>query len=102
MRTVIATLEEASPQYVGLLAAKLTAEDRVTALLASRPGGYIVLAQAKGCAKDMGEMAKVLLREFAGKGGGAKDFAQLRLGDPSQTDVLLQRAEQLVRASIIS
>src|SRR5246127_5259039 len=76
LRVIASALEEATPGYLGLLAAKLVAEANVVALLASRASGHIVFAQTKGLSHDMGALLRDMLKQFGGKGGGAKDFAQ--------------------------
>ena len=47
LRVISSALEEATPSYLGLLAAKLVAEANVVALLASRASGHVVFAQTK-------------------------------------------------------
>jgi alanyl-tRNA synthetase len=92
-RVIIATLAEATPSYLSLLAAKLVAGGEVVALLASRSSGSIVFAQTKGSSRDMGALLRETLKEFDGKGGGAKDFAQASLEDPARVESLLAGAE---------
>ena len=91
-RVVSATLDDASPAYLSLLAAKLVADAGVVALLASRLTGHVVFAQTKGYSGDMGALLREMLKEFDGKGGGAKDFAQGGLADPAQVESFLARA----------
>jgi alanyl-tRNA synthetase len=96
-RVIAAALEEASPEYLRLLAATLAAENRVIALLASRSSGHVALAQTKGLsAADMGAILREALKEFQGRGGGAKDFAQGNLTNPSQIDAFLKRSKDLL------
>ena len=84
---------EATPSYLSLLAAKLVASGEVVALLASRSSGSIVFAQTKGSSQDMGALLRETLKEFDGKGGGARDFAQASLADPARVESLLAGAE---------
>jgi alanyl-tRNA synthetase len=76
LRVIAAAIEDASPNYLGLLAAKLVGEANVVALLSSSASGPIVFAQTKGLAHDMGALLREALKQVGGKGGGAKDFAQ--------------------------
>jgi alanyl-tRNA synthetase len=94
-RTIAAAVDDATPSYLTLLAARLVMEAQVTALLFGRPGGHIVFAQTRGFAGDMGGLAKDIFREFGGKGGGTKDFAQGALADAAQIDRALEKARKL-------
>jgi alanyl-tRNA synthetase len=96
-RIVAAAINDASPQYLGLLAAKIVAESNVVALLVSRSTGSAVFAQSKELSWNMGALLRETLKEFGGKGGGAKDFAQGSLPDAAQTDTFLSRAKELLK-----
>jgi alanyl-tRNA synthetase len=76
LRVVAAEFEDATPNYLSILAAKLVAEDAAIALLANRSSGYVVIAQRKNGPKDLGALVKELFKEPGGKGGGGRDFAQ--------------------------
>ncbi len=93
-RVVAAAIDEATPAYLALLAAKITAESNAVALLASRSSGHVVLAQTKGGAADVGKLLRETLKEFAGKGGGARDFAQGSLASASDAEAFLARAKK--------
>jgi alanyl-tRNA synthetase len=94
---IVAAIEDASPEYLRLLAAKIAAEANAVALLASRLTGHLAFAQSKELAKglkgDMGAVLRDTLKQFPGKGGGAKDFAQGSLSNPSQADAALSHAK---------
>jgi alanyl-tRNA synthetase len=76
-RVVIsAVIEEATPAYLALLAAKITGETNALVLLGAAATGHVVLAQTKGGTADMGTLLRQCMKEFGGKGGGARDFAQ--------------------------
>jgi alanyl-tRNA synthetase len=92
VRIVARALEEATPGYLGLIAGKLVGEAGVVALLASRGTGHVVFAQSKGLPYDMGALLRETLKEFGGKGGGTKDFAQGSISDSTKADELLARA----------
>jgi alanyl-tRNA synthetase len=92
-RLVVATPPDATPAYLALLAAKLTTEKNVIALLASRESGHVVAARSADLTRDIGATLRESLKEFQGKGGGAKHFAQGALPDPNQTDAFLASAK---------
>jgi alanyl-tRNA synthetase len=98
VRIIATTLPEATPAYLGLLAAKLTTDKNVVALLLSRETGHVVLAQSKELAPDLGTILREGLKDFAGKGGGAKNFAQGSLPDPGQSDAFISRLSQMLRS----
>jgi alanyl-tRNA synthetase len=94
-RLIATTLDDATATYLGLVAAKLIAESNVMALLASGASGDVVFAQAKnltGPASDMGALLRETIKEFGGKGGGSKEFAQGSLPNASDAAKLIQRA----------
>jgi alanyl-tRNA synthetase len=91
-RIIAHVLEEATPGYLGMIAERLAGEVGVVALLASRGTGHVVFAQSKGFANDMRVVLRETLKEFGGKGGGSKDFAQGSISDPGKADELLARA----------
>jgi alanyl-tRNA synthetase len=95
-RIIAATLDDASAAYLGLVAAKLVAESSVIALLASDADGHVVFAQAKnlpGPPADMGTLLRETIKDFGGKGGGSKEFAQGSLPNVADTRKLIQRAQ---------
>lgn len=95
-RVVVAAIEDAAPGYLALLTARLTAQAGVVALVASRSSGHVAFAQSKGLPGDMGALLRATLKEFGGKGGGPKDFAQGSIADASVVDKLLARARDLL------
>jgi alanyl-tRNA synthetase len=98
LRVIASVLEEATPAYLGLLAAKLVAEANVVALLASRASGHVVFAQTKGSANDMGALLRDTLKQFGGKGGGAKDFAQGSVADATKASDVIAHAKKMLAA----
>jgi alanyl-tRNA synthetase len=92
-RVIAAAIEDASPEYLRLLAAKLAVEARVIALLASRSSGHVAFAQSKGFAADLGALLRESLKQFQGKGGGARDFAQGSLTDSANVDKFLAHSK---------
>ena len=97
-RVVAVAVPEATAAYLALLAARLAAVNNVVALLVSRDGGHVVFAQSKGLSSDLGAAVRQCLKEFAGKGGGSRDFAQGSLPNPADADSFLARARSLLQS----
>jgi alanyl-tRNA synthetase len=104
---IAVTLEDATANYLGLLAAKLVAEAGVIVLLASRAGGHVVFAQTKGASSmppsglssqmsDMGKLLRDTIQDCGGKGGGSKEFAQGSIPNPGDAAKVVQRAQDLL------
>jgi alanyl-tRNA synthetase len=93
---VSSVLDEATPSYLALLAAKLAAHANASApvvvFIGERATGHAAFAQAKGSPHDMGSLLRGALTAIPGKGGGGKDFAQANLADPAKTKEFLERA----------
>jgi alanyl-tRNA synthetase len=68
------------------------------ALLGGVPGGHLVFAQPRGAAADMGALAKEIFKDFGGKGGGAKDFAQGALADGERVEAAIDSAKAKMSA----
>jgi alanyl-tRNA synthetase len=98
LRVIASALEEATPAYLGLLAAKLVAEANVVALLASGASGHMAFAQTKGLPHDMGALLRDMLKQFGGKGGGAKDFAQGSVADATKVADAVANAKKMLAA----
>ncbi len=96
LRLIVATPADATPGYLALLAGKLTVEKNVVALLVSRETGHVVLARSPELSCDVGSILRESLKEFGGKGGGAKHFAQGSLPDRTQADAFISRAKTLL------
>jgi alanyl-tRNA synthetase len=88
-RLIVATPPDATPAYLALLAAKVATEKNAIALLVSRETGHVVAARFPDLPQDLGATLRESLKEFQGKGGGAKHFAQGALPDPSQADAFI-------------
>jgi alanyl-tRNA synthetase len=92
------TFDEASqPEYLSHFATQLAKSERTVALL-SRSGGDLIFAQHPTAGKDMNALLKQVLAEFAGKGGGTRDFARGKLSDPAQAEQAVTLAAGLVSA----
>jgi alanyl-tRNA synthetase len=97
MHVVCEGLEKATPGYLGLLAAKIVAAGEAVALLASRETGHVVFAQSNGLGGDMGALLRETLKEFGGKGGGPKDFAQGSISEVSRAADAIDFARRLMK-----
>jgi alanyl-tRNA synthetase len=96
IRVVAKSLPEATPAYLGFLAAKLVAAQNVIALLVAPDAGHVVFAQSKGLQSDMGAILRQCLKRLGGKGGGSKDFAQGSLPNPADAGSLLECGRDLL------
>ena len=97
-RLAVGAMDDATPSYLTLLAARLVGEGGTVAILGERAGGHMVFAQPRGAAGDMGALARGIFKEFGGKGGGAKDFAQGALADGAHVDEALASAKKALAA----
>ncbi|MGA7623116.1 MAG: DHHA1 domain-containing protein [Candidatus Acidiferrales bacterium] len=95
-RVVATSVPEATAAYLGLLAARLAATASVVALLVASGSGQVVFAQSKGLHSDLGAILRECLRQFGGKGGGSKDYAQGNLPNPKDASAFLTRARELL------
>jgi alanyl-tRNA synthetase len=68
----------------------------VVALLVSREAGHVVFSQSKGLPCDLGAALRESLKQFGGKGGGSRDFAQGNLPNPGDADAFLARAKSVL------
>jgi len=98
VRVVATAVDDASPSYLTLLAARLVGEGGIVALLGERAEGHMVFAQPRGSAGDMGALARQIFKEFGGKGGGTKDFAQGALADGARVGEALESGKRLMSA----
>jgi len=65
-------------------------------LLARTAGGHLIFAQHPAAGKDMNAVLKQVLGQFAGKGGGTRDFARGKLSDAAQGGKVVALAEHLL------
>ena len=64
------------------------------ALLASRSTGHVVFAQTKGLPGDMNGLLRETLKEFKGKGGGTRDFAQGSIPNAEDAESVTAKAQK--------
>jgi alanyl-tRNA synthetase len=89
--------EESQPEYLSNLATQLAKAEKTVALLGRSASGDLVFAQHPAAGQDMNAMLNQVLARFVGKGGGTRDFARGKLGDPAQAEKAVAFAEQLLR-----
>jgi alanyl-tRNA synthetase len=102
-RVVSTVLEDATADYLSLLAAKLVSGAKVIVLLASRGSGQVLFAQSKDLPSDssakisdLGKLLRETIQEFEGKGGGSRDFAQGSIPNGNDAPKVVQRAQDLL------
>ncbi|MHB8540712.1 MAG: alanyl-tRNA editing protein [Candidatus Acidiferrales bacterium] len=88
-RIVAFIFDDATANYLALLAAKIVATPGIQVILASRAAKAVVLAQSAGLDGDMGALLRELLAPVGGKGGGSKVFAQGIVAEASALDALV-------------
>jgi alanyl-tRNA synthetase len=90
--------EETQAEYLSNLATQVAKTKKTVALLARSASGDLIFAQHSSAGKDMNALLKQVLAQFAGKGGGTRDFARGKLNDPAQAKKAVALAERLVSA----
>jgi len=98
-RVVATALEDATQDYLRVVARTLVAEPNIVVLLASHANGHAVFAQSKGGPHNMGALLRDSLKNFGGKGGGPQDFAQGSLSDPSQAGRFITHAKAMLASN---
>ena len=99
---VSATLPEAAPGYLTLLASRLAAQAKRDAVFILASGaGHVVIAQRKGAQRDLGAVLRAVLKDLGGKGGGSRDFAQGSLASASAPAIeeFVARAKDALRGA---
>ncbi|HEY6129504.1 MAG TPA: DHHA1 domain-containing protein [Candidatus Acidoferrum sp.] len=95
-RVVAELFEGVEPDYLQHLASALAQTENVIALLADKKTGHLVFAQNPKAGKDMNAVLKKVFEQFAGKGGGTKDFARGALTGSSDSQQALVLTQKLV------
>jgi alanyl-tRNA synthetase len=88
--------EETQAEYLSSLATQLAKAEKTVALLARSACGHLIFAQHASAGKDMNALLKQVLAQFAGKGGGTRDFARGKLSDPAHAEKAVAFAQQLL------
>ena len=90
--------EETQPEYLNSFATRLAKSEKTVALLGRLACGHLIFAQHPAAGQDMNALLKQVLAQFAGKGGGTRDFARGKLSDPAQAEKAVAFAEQRLRS----
>jgi alanyl-tRNA synthetase len=88
--------EETQAEYLSNLATQLAKTEKTIALLGRSACGHLIFAQHSSAGKDMNALLKQVLEQFAGKGGGTRDFARGKLNDATQAEKAVAFAERLL------
>jgi alanyl-tRNA synthetase len=88
--------EETQPEYLNSFATQLVKAERTIALLGRSACGHLIFAQHPSAGKDMNALLKQVLAQFAGKGGGTRDFGRGKLADAVQAEKAITLAQQLL------
>jgi alanyl-tRNA synthetase len=86
--------EDTQAEYLSNLAAQLAKTEKTIALLGRSACGHLIFAQHPSAGKDMNALLKQVLAQFAGKGGGTRDFARGKLNDAAQVERAVAIAER--------
>ena len=78
------------------LATALVRPESAVALLADKESGHLVFAQNSRAGSDMNALLRKIFEQFAGKGGGTKDFARGALLEAAKASVALDLAKTLL------
>jgi alanyl-tRNA synthetase len=87
--------EEAQAEYLSNLATQLAKSENAVALLGRSACGHLIFAQNASAGKDMSALLKEVFAQFAGKGGGTRDFARGKLNDAAQAEKAVALARDL-------
>jgi alanyl-tRNA synthetase len=98
LRVIVRTFDEANlPEYLNHFATQLAKSENTVALVGQSGEGHLLFAQHPGAGKDMNVLLKQVTAQFAGKGGGTRDFARGKLNDAAQAAKAITLArEQLL------
>jgi alanyl-tRNA synthetase len=97
LRVIARTFDESSHlEYLNHLATQLAKAEKTVALLGRSECGHLIFAQHPAAGQDMAALLKQVLAQFAGKGGGTRDFARGRLADASQAEKAIALAQKLI------
>ncbi len=90
--------ENSQAEYLNHFATQLAKSEKTVALLSQSGEGHLLFAQHSGTGKDMNALLKQVFAQFAGKGGGTRDFARGKLSDAAQAEKAVALAAQLLVA----
>jgi alanyl-tRNA synthetase len=97
LRVIARTFDEASqPEYLNHFATQLAKSEKTIALLSQSTDGQLLFAQHPETGKDVKALLKSVFAQFAGKGGGTRDFARGKLADATLAESAVALAKELV------
>jgi alanyl-tRNA synthetase len=88
--------EETQLEYLSSLATHIAKSEKAVALMGRSADGQIIFAQHTSAGQDMNAVLKQVFAQFAGKGGGTRDFARGKLNDAAQAEKAVAFAQQLL------
>jgi alanyl-tRNA synthetase len=88
--------ENSQAEYLNHFATQLSKSEKTVALLSQSADGHLLFAQHPQAGKDMNALLKQVFAQFAGKGGGTRDFARGKLNDAAQAEKAVALAAQLI------
>jgi alanyl-tRNA synthetase len=74
----------------------LAKSEKTVALLGRFVCGHLIFAQHASAGLDMTALLKQVFAQFAGKGGGTRDFARGKLNDAAQAQMAVALAKRLI------
>jgi alanyl-tRNA synthetase len=83
-------------EYLNSFATEIAKSEKTVALLGMSAEGNLLFAQHPAAGKDMSALLKQVFAQFAGKGGGTRDFARGKLNDATQAEKAVAFARQLI------
>jgi len=84
------------PEYLNGFATEIAKSEKTVALLGLSAEGNLLFAQHAAAGKDMNALLKQVFAQFAGTGGGTRDFARGKLNDATQAEKAVAFAKQLL------
>jgi alanyl-tRNA synthetase len=95
LRLVVRAFDEnTQSDFLGFFSTQLAKSEGVIALVGQKGSGQLIFSQNPSAAKDMNSLLKRAFEQFAGKGGGNRDFARGKLNDGAQVEQALNFASQ--------
>ena len=94
LRIISRAFEDVPAEYLGFFGTAIAMTEKTVALLGLAGAGDLLFAQHPMAGKDMHALLKQVFEKFAGKGGGARDFARGKLADSSQMENALALARE--------
>ncbi len=94
LRVVSRVFEDVPGEYLGFFGTAIAKMEKTVVLLGLASAGDLLFAQNPSSEKDMNTLLKRVFEKCGGKGGGTRDFARGKLGDPSQVGNALALARE--------